>query len=86
MEPKPVYCDQDDIWEGSDKENVAIGAYMHYVDAVGGTTWDGKPIPEWHQIKGRQRNGWRAAMTGGLQTWLKQEHARLVPMTRKDAG
>lgn len=83
MEPQPGYCDPDDVWEGRNKENVAVHAYMHYIDAVGGKTYDGKPIPEWHMIKGRQRNGWRAAVTGALRTWLETELIRAVPISRK---
>lgn len=74
MEPKPDYCTPEDNWEGSIFETAAQNAYRHYVDSVGGLTWDGKPIPEWHAIQARQRNGWRAATRGAIKSWLKDAH------------
>ncbi len=42
-------------------DDVGRKAYDAYVKEVGGTTYDGKPIPKWEEIQPRQRNGWRAA-------------------------
>lgn len=74
----PFYHTPEDTYQGPLIEAAAINAYRHYGDAVGGTTWDGKPIPEWQDIKGRQRNGWRAAVSGALISWL---HARSVELS-----
>lgn len=88
---KPGYLTDEDLYQGLQIETAAMNAYRHYGDAVGGTTWDGKPIPEWHLIKGRQRNGWRNAVVGALRSWLTLKFSELVPMIKKvedekDAG
>jgi hypothetical protein len=47
---------------GEHLEDLTQHAYAAYVEAVGGTTWDGKPIPKWNEIKDRQREGWRSGV------------------------
>ncbi len=47
---------------GEHLEELAQCAYEAYGVSVGGTTWDGKPIPKWGDIQERQRDGWRAAV------------------------
>lgn len=36
-------------------------AWDTYVTAVGGHTFDGKPLPTWAMLGERQRKGWEAA-------------------------
>lgn len=36
-------------------------AFDTYNHAVGGVTWDGKPIPGWDQVTDKVRDGWRMA-------------------------
>lgn len=36
-------------------------AWNAYRDAVGGTTYDDRPLPEWSDLGDRQRAGWEAA-------------------------
>ena len=36
-------------------------AYEAYCAAVGGTTFDGKPLPTFQELGDRQRAGWEAA-------------------------
>ena len=36
-------------------------AWDTYAETVGGTTFDGKPLPTWEELGQRQRDGWTAA-------------------------
>lgn len=36
-------------------------AWRAYAAEVGGTAYNGEPLPTWEQLGERQRNGWRAA-------------------------
>jgi len=36
-------------------------AFESYNNAVGGVTWDGKPIPGWDAVTDKVREGWRTA-------------------------
>jgi hypothetical protein len=36
-------------------------AWEAYAASVGGTTFDGKPLPTWDELGDRQKEGWRAA-------------------------
>lgn len=36
-------------------------AFETYNAAVGGVTWDGKPIPGWDAVTDKVRDGWRMA-------------------------
>lgn len=36
-------------------------AWDAYAKAVGGITFDGKPLPEWKDLGERQKNGWGKA-------------------------
>lgn len=36
-------------------------AFETYNNAVGGVTWDGKPIPGWEKVTDKVRDGWRTA-------------------------
>jgi hypothetical protein len=38
-------------------------AYAIYAQAVGGTTFDGKPLPTFEQLGERQRAAWEAVAT-----------------------
>ena len=42
-------------------ESLGKTAYAAYTEAVGGTTWDDKPMPMWDELNDRQRDGWIAA-------------------------
>ena len=46
-----------------DAEGVAAGvsAYERYCAGVGGTTFDGRALPTWHELGNRQKAGWIAA-------------------------
>jgi len=57
--------------------DVAKEAYDAYCAEVGGTTYDGKPLPQFHELGERQRKGWVAAS-------LACASALLNPM--KDVG
>jgi hypothetical protein len=43
-------------------------AWRAYCEKVGGTAYDGKPLPAWDELGERQRQGWQAAAAaaGGL--------------------
>lgn len=45
---------------GTDLE-YAQTAWAAYVQAVGNTTYDGRPMPTWDQLGDRQREGWKEA-------------------------
>ena len=36
-------------------------AWEAYAKAVGGKTFDDKPLPTWEELGDRQKDGWRAA-------------------------
>lgn len=36
-------------------------AFEAYSAAVGGKTYDGKPIPQWHEVRAEIQQGWEAA-------------------------
>lgn len=74
----PTYLTPEDIWHSTDFEQHAADSYAAYVQAVGGTTWDGKPIPNWFEIKARQRNGWRAAHATALLSYLSYEREAMT--------
>ena len=74
------YMTSEDVWAGVDFEKNAITTYLAYGAAVGGKTWDGKPIPSWHEIKARQRNGWREAVKTSIREYLDFEHRMMVEM------
>lgn len=42
-------------------------AYKAYVEAVGGTSFKGKPLPAWSDLDERQKEGWRAVVKAILQ-------------------
>lgn len=42
--------------------DVAKEAYDAYCAEVGGTTYDGKPLPQFHELGERQRKGWVACV------------------------
>lgn len=42
-------------------------AFESYNDAVGGVTWDGKPIPGWDAVTEKVREGWRTAAFAARQ-------------------
>lgn len=67
------YMADGDKFLGPDFEANARAAYDAYGVEVGGTTWDGKPIPTWDKITARQRNGWRKACATSLTEYLKYE-------------
>lgn len=41
--------------------NAAKNTYAAYVKAVGGTTFDGRPLPTFEELGDRQKAGWQAA-------------------------
>ena len=41
--------------------NAARNTYAAYVNAVGGTTFDGRPLPTFDELGERQKAGWQAA-------------------------
>ena len=41
--------------------DVAKELYDAYAAEVGGTTFDGKPLPQFHELGERQKKGWVAA-------------------------
>lgn len=50
-------------------------AYDAYCGKVGGTTYDGKPLPTWDELGERQRVGWEAAAEASHDTvTLRMEH------------
>lgn len=70
---RPEYLKPEDRFAGPEFEANAQATYEAYGKNVGGTTWDGKPIPSWEEIQPRQRNGWRAACAKCLQNYLEYE-------------
>ena len=42
-------------------DKYGLAAFDTYNHAVGGVTWDGKPIPAWDAVTDRVRDGWRIA-------------------------
>lgn len=79
VNPHAPYLTAEDLYDGN-IERYAILAYEEYGQAVGGTTWDGKPIPNWAQINARQRNGWRAAVRAPLTALLAGQLARFAQL------
>jgi len=57
-------------------------AFEAYNEAVGGKTWDGKPIPAWQDVSEKVRNGWNKAAVAVLLE--KQRQA--AEMLRKVMG
>ena len=43
------------------RERYGRAAFEAYNAAVGGLTWDGKPIPGWDAVTDKVREGWRVA-------------------------
>jgi len=41
-------------------------AWEAYAKSVGGTTFDGKPLPTWNELGDRQQAGWEAAANAVL--------------------
>ena len=41
--------------------NAAKHSYDAYTKAVGGTTFDGRPLPTFEELGDRQKEGWQAA-------------------------
>ena len=41
-------------------------AWEAYAEAVGGTTFDDKPLPKWEDLGQRQKDGWGAAASAVL--------------------
>lgn len=77
VNPHAPYLTPEDKYDGN-IERYAILAYEEYGVEVGGTTWDGKPIPNWTHITARQRNGWRAAVRAPLTALLAGQLARFA--------
>jgi len=42
-------------------------AFEAYNDAVGGRTWDDRPIPGWHEVTDKVRNGWEQAASAVIR-------------------
>jgi len=42
-------------------DDIGRCAFNTYNRAVGGVTWDGRPIPGWDAVTGHVRDGWRMA-------------------------
>ncbi len=49
-------------------QDLAKVAWDAYAKAVGGTTFDGKGLPEWDDLGERQKQGWDAAAQAVLGT------------------
>ena len=63
-----------DVWDPSQVPARARATWERYAAAVGGTTFDGKPLPDFTDLGERQKAGWAAA--GGvplhLNPYIKQ--------------
>lgn len=46
-------------------EGIGRKAFETYNAAVGGVTWDGRPIPGWEAVTDTVRDGWRMAALAG---------------------
>ena len=46
-----------------------IIAWEAYAKAVGGKTFDGKPLPEWKSLGPLQQDGWRAAAEAAIKAY-----------------
>lgn len=56
------------------RERYGRRAFEAYNVAVGGRTWDGKPIPGWDAITDNIREAWRtAAHVAVYEAWLDEE-------------
>ena len=54
-----------------DKYTIAEAIYTAYCESVGGTAWNGEPLPTWNQFhndesKERQVYGWLAAAQSAI--------------------
>lgn len=45
----------------TDTERLGRAAFEQYGRAMGGRTYDGKPIPKWEEVGEKVREGWRQA-------------------------
>ena len=64
-------------------------AYARYSKAVGGKTFDGRPMPAWDELGEKQKKGWMAAGEGDGQANLfagMLEHVAVVARTQADAA
>ena len=64
-------------------------AYARYSKAVGGKTFDDRPMPTWDELGETQKRGWMAAGEGDGQADLfagMLEHVAAVARTQADAA
>lgn len=50
-------------------------AWEEYVIAVGGKTYDDKPLPTWYDLGVRQREGWDRAAEAAAQEHLNRRNS-----------
>lgn len=62
-----------------DIETIARHAYNAYGDAVGGTTHDGRPMPGYDELGGRQKAGWEAATAVAYRAGYSDGQDRTTP-------
>ena len=49
-------------------------AYAAYCIATGGKTYDGRPLPGWHDLDAQRQAGWAAAeLTPQVKPWWKSK-------------
>jgi hypothetical protein len=65
--------------------NTTLGqiAFEAYNEAVGGKTWDGKPIPAWAEINEKVRNGWEQSALAVVREKQKENFCRATPLCSK---
>jgi hypothetical protein len=59
--------------------NTTLGqiAFEAYNEAVGGKTWDGKPIPAWAEINEKVRNGWEQSALAVVREKQKEVASKI---------
>lgn len=56
-----------------DRVDLGRANYKAYGEAVGGKTWDGRPIPEWDALTPTIQAGWTAGADAVVQTCREKE-------------
>jgi len=51
------------------EQTEAKAAWKAYAVAVGGKTFDGKPLPTWDELGERQKKGWIAAADAAINLY-----------------
>ena len=49
-------------------------AWDAYVKAVGGVSFDGKPLPDWKDVGEKQKVGWQAAIDAVFEAALNADN------------